>query len=272
VSENTHLVLMRVSELLALGYFGIFALAALAIVARRPSAWRALGCAVLGLSLVATAPGMPWVFVFDVPVDFRDWWLLAALPLAYWTPAPLVVRPDERLEAWLSRIDEALRLTRRRGSALEPFELAYLFVYPMVPAGLLATMLAPAAMPAETFWRAVLVAVLPCYGLLPMLPTRPPRALERPNPSSEPATGLRRANVGFLAAFGNGWNTLPSGHAAGAVAVAVIVWRSESPLAFVFALLAAGIAIGTVRGRYHYAVDTILGVMLGVIAGVAAGR
>ena len=262
---------MRVSELLALGYFGIFALAALAVVARRPSAWRAFGCAVLGFSLVATAPGVPFVFVQDVPIDFRDWWLLAALPLAYGTPAPLVVRPDERLEAWLSRIDEALGLTRRRRSALDPFELAYLFVYPMVPAGLLATMFAPHAVPADTFWRAVFVAVLPCYGLLPMLPTRPPRALERPDPSSEPAMGLRRANVGFLAAFGNGWNTLPSGHAAGAVAVAVVVWRSGSPLAPVFALLAAGIAIGTVRGRYHYVVDTVLGVALGLAAGLVTG-
>ncbi len=246
---------MRLSELLALGYFGIFALAALAVVARRPSAWRALACAVLGLSLVASAPGVPLVFVRDVPIDVRDWWLLAALPLAYWTPAPLVVRPDERLEAWLSHIDEALGLTHRRGSAVDPFELAYLFVYPMVPAGLLATTFAPHAVP-DIFWRAVLAAVLPCYGLLPMLPTRPPRALERPDPSSAPPPGLRRANVGFLAAFGNGWNTLPSGHAAGAVAVAVVVWRSGSPLAPVFALLAAGIAIGTVRGRYHYVVDT----------------
>jgi membrane-associated phospholipid phosphatase len=81
-------------------------------------------------------------------------------------------------------------------------------------------------------------------------------------------TSARRANITFFAMFGNTWNTLPSGHAAGAAAVAVLVWRSGSPLAPVFALLAVGIAIGTVRGRYHYTVDTILGVVLGVIAGI----
>jgi membrane-associated phospholipid phosphatase len=84
------------------------------------------------------------------------------------------------------------------------------------------------------------------------------------------ATLARRANVRFLATFGNAWNTLPSGHAAGAAAVAVMVWRSGSPLSPVFAVLAIGIAFGTVRGRYHYAMDTILGVALGVLAGVVA--
>ena len=79
-------------------------------------------------------------------------------------------------------------------------------------------------------------------------------------------TPFRRANVRLLAAFGNGWNTLPSGHAAGAAAVAVLVWRSGSPLAPIFVLLAVAIAIGTVVGRYHYAVDSVSGVLLGVAA------
>ena len=81
---------------------------------------------------------------------------------------------------------------------------------------------------------------------------------------------MRQANVRVLAACGNAWNTLPSGHAAGAAAVAVMVVRSGSPWAPVFLLLAVGIALGTVRGRYHYAVDTILGVAFGILAGARA--
>jgi hypothetical protein len=180
----------------------------------------------------------------------------------------LIRRPNEGLEAWLHSIDAALGLTRLRGRVLDPFELAYLLVSPMVPAGLLAVTTASSDLQPETFWRAVLWSVLPCYGLLPLVPTRPPRALA--GPAMAPAEGARLANVWFLATFGNGWNTLPSGHAAGAVAVAVVVWHSGSPLAPAFAAMAAAIAIGTVRGRYHYAVDTALGVAVGLVSGLAA--
>jgi hypothetical protein len=261
---------MLLSELLVVGYFGLFALAALVLAPRRRSARRAFGLAGLGVGLVSIAPSLPFVYVADHAVDLRAVWLLVTLPLAYWTPAPLAGRPDERLEAWLSSVDTSLGLSELRRSRLDAFELAYLLVYPMVPAGLLAVVAAPVAPAPETFWRAVLVAVLPCYGLLPLLPTRPPRAVMCPDPSTTSAAGVRRANVEFLATFGNGWNTLPSGHAAGAAAVAVVVWHSGSPFAPAFVLLAAGIAIGSVRGRYHYAVDTILGVALGLVAGVVA--
>ena len=174
-------------------------------------------------------------------------------------------RWHEPLERWLQSVDDRLGLTRLDPAAHGVLEFAYLLVYPMVPAGLLAvTFSSPGD--AGAFWLALLAAVLPCYGLLPLLPTRPPRAFLLPD-MRVTSTLARRANVRFLATFGNRWNTLPSGHAAGAAAVAMMVWRSGSPLAPVFAVLAIGIALGTVRGRYHYAMDTILGVALGVTAG-----
>jgi membrane-associated phospholipid phosphatase len=129
--------------------------------------------------------------------------------------------------------------------------------------------LAAGTITADTFWLAVLVSVLPCYGLLPLVATRPPRALLTPPPGVAAHQSLaRQANVRFLSTFGNGWNTLPSGHAAGAAAIALLVSRSGSPLAPLFILLAGGIALGTVRGRYHYAVDTVVGVALGLAAGL----
>jgi membrane-associated phospholipid phosphatase len=61
-------------------------------------------------------------------------------------------------------------------------------------------------------------------------------------------------------------NTLPSGHAAGALATALAV-GSVVPLAgVVFLLLAASIALATVLGRYHYVVDTVLGVLVAAAA------
>ena len=251
---------MRTGEGLALVYFVIVGGAALALLRRRAGAWFAVEWAMAGVLVTGTAQLAPNVL--------RDWWLLVALPLAYWAPARLTGTANERLERWLQSIDHRLGLSRMDPAGHSLLELAYLLVYPMVPAGLLAVIGAsPSLTPA--LWTTLMTALLPCYGLLPLLPTRPPRAFLLPLPSASPAsTPFRRANVRLLATFGNTWNTLPSGHTAGAAAIAVMVWRSGSPLAPVFAVLAIGIALGTVRGRYHYAVDTILGVALGVTAGL----
>ena len=262
---------MRFSEWLALGYFVVFAAAGLLELRRSRPAWRALALSLLGCVTAAVAPSAPALAVAGLAVPMRDWWLVLALPLAYWAPAPLVRRADGRLEARLLAADAALGLGPTPGASHPVLELSYLLVYPMVPAGL-AAVLAASRLTADTFWVGVLAAVLPCYGLLPLAATRPPRALPGLRADAAPHHSLaRRMNVRFLAAFGNGWNTLPSGHAAGAVAVAVLVWRAGSPAWPLFALMAAGIALGTVCGRYHYAADTALGVPLGALAGSLAG-
>ncbi len=247
---------MRAGEILALVYFVLVGGAALALLRRRAGATIALGWALAGVLVSATASIAPAVL--------RDWWLIVALPLAYWAPARLVGSANERLERWLQSIDDTLGLARPNPAGHGLLEFAYFLVYPMVPAGLLAITFSNPAMAAE-FWLVLLAAVLPCYGLLPLLPTRPPRAFLLPvAPAGNASRLFRRANVTFLARFGNAWNTLPSGHAAGAASVAVMVWRSGSPLAPAFLLLAIGIAMGTVQGRYHYVIDTASGVLLGL--------
>jgi hypothetical protein len=255
---------MAPSEFLAAAYSSVFLVASVLLIRTRAHAWRTVGLAGAGLAaaLVAGTVG-------ELGGEtLRAWWLLGFLPLAYWMPAPLVGRPHERLEARLLRVDSAFGL----GPVVSafPLELSYLLVYPLVPAGLLAVLDA-GGISADRFWLGVLLAVLPCYGLLPLVATRPPRALLVPSVASAPGL-FRRLNVRFLAFFGNQWNTLPSGHAAGSVAVAVLVWAAGSPFAPVAAMLATGICVGTISGRYHYVVDTVLGVALGAIAAGVAMR
>jgi hypothetical protein len=263
---------MRAGEAIALGYFVIVVIAALRLCRRRPRWTLALAWASGGVLVAMTAPWVPEIWIRDHPVMLREWWLLMALPPAYWAPAPLVGTPRAGLERWLRAADDRLGIAPEVRTAGPLLEVAYLLVYPMVPAGLTVVIATGNQRALDVFWPAILIAVLPCYGLLPLLATRPPRALQVPPSGSgrAAAAGPRRFNVLFLSIFGIGWNTLPSGHAAGAVAVAVVVWRSGSTLAPLFVLLAIGIALGTVRGRYHYAVDTVLGVGLGLAAGVCA--
>ena len=102
-SENTHQPAMRDAEILALGYFVVVGVAALALSRRRAGAPIAAGWSAAGVVVTATASLAPTVL--------RDWWLLVALPLAYWAPARLAGTPHERLERWLQSIDDRLGLT-----------------------------------------------------------------------------------------------------------------------------------------------------------------
>ena len=57
---------------------------------------------------------------------------------------------------------------------------------------------------------------------------------------------------------------MPSGHAAGAVATALAVARCDAGRGHRVPLLAAAIVAATVLGRYHYLVDSLLGVVVAV--------
>lgn len=255
---------MAPSELLAAAYSCVFLVAGALLIRARADAWRTVGLAGAGLVVSLSAQAVEAIGGGML----REWWLLAFLPLAYWMPAPVVRRSHDALETWLVSVDRRLGL----GPVVPalPLELSYLLVYPFVPAGLLAVLNA-GGITADQFWLGVLTAVLPCYGLLPLAATRPPRALLKPPTAAAPNL-VRHLNVRFLALFGNQWNTLPSGHAAGAVAVAMLVWAAGSALAPVAGALALGICIGTISGRYHYVVDTVLGAALGLLAAAIALR
>src|SRR5947207_1953334 len=113
------------------------------------------------------------------------------------------------------------------------------------------------------------VTALPGYGLLPWLPTRPPRAVELPETAARSA--IRALNVKILDRASVQLNTFPSGHTAASIAIALAV-GSHLPLAgAVLGIVAVSIAAASVIGRYHYAADAIVGAGL-AIAAFAASR
>jgi membrane-associated phospholipid phosphatase len=80
---------------------------------------------------------------------------------------------------------------------------------------------------------------------------------------------LRRVNLTLVNRASIQVNTLPSGHAAGAFATAIAVGAIMPVAGIVFLLLALSISIATVVGRYHYVVDTVLGVLVAIGASAA---
>jgi membrane-associated phospholipid phosphatase len=202
---------------------------------------------------------------------------LVYLLVGYWLPALTVGEPNVRFEQRLLSIDRRLfgadGLTRFERNAprsiIEYLELAYLLCYAVVPAGYACLLLAGhGADTIDQFWSIVLLAAFLCYGLLPWVPTRAPRAIE-------PSRGVGRAsirqlNMAVLNRASVQWNTFPSGHTAASVATALAV-AGVMPLAgLVLGVVAVSIAAGSVVGRYHYAADAIAGALMALIAFLTA--
>jgi membrane-associated phospholipid phosphatase len=208
----------------------------------------------------------------------RDWAPGVFLLAGYWLPGRLYSRPNERLEAWLMTGDRrwlGAEVSAGRlglpGLVRNALELTYLFCYPLVPVafGLVYFSEAGGSMAAsvaDRFWAPVLLAVFACYGLLPWLPTRPPRALQPQQDGAPRGSGVRRLNLQVLKHASIQVNTFPSGHVAAALACAFTVGQVDAALGLLIGLLACSIAVAAVLGRYHYAADAILGALVAAIA------
>ena len=151
----------------------------------------------------------------------------------------------------------------------EYLELTYLLCYPLVPLafGVLyfgAPNPANLEPSADSYWTAVLLAVFSCYGLLPWLPTRPPRALAPDNSRSR--SSIRWLNHVILHRASIQANTFPSGHVAAALASALAVGALFPAAGLIIGVLALSIAVAAVVGRYHYAADVVLGALVAVLA------
>jgi len=223
------------------------------------------------------AAGLAAVSTAGVVAVLRDWLPLPHLLLAYWLPRVLIVRAHVPLERWLMAFDErmlsspsGLAASRAPRPVKELLELSYTAVYPLVPFALGLLLLYGFRSEVDRFWTTVLLAEYACYGLLPLVPTRPPRALGRRR-DEEPVT-MRRFNTWILAGASNGWNTFPSGHVAGSVACGLAVWPSLPAAGAALIVVAVMIAAASVLGRYHYAADALAGAAVAALAFAIAGR
>jgi membrane-associated phospholipid phosphatase len=143
-------------------------------------------------------------------------------------------------------------------------ELSYLLCYPLVPLAFAAMVFWNGS--PDHFWTTVLLAVFACYGLLPWLPTRPPRTLPSETEALDRPSIFRRFNIAVLGRASIQVNTFPSGHVAAALAAALAVGQVHPLVGGAIALLSVSIAVAAVVGRYHYAADVVLGAAVALIA------
>lgn len=260
-------------ELVAIAYYAYLFVVAL-IVKRFARARMPALAATVACGVVVAAQLFAW---FGSALDRVTFAVLVPMPvllIGYWLSGLFFVRPMPSVEAWLMDIDR--RFLRRPGILAayeaspavvrESFELAYVLVYPVIPAAVATLVLGGYGDALPRFWTIVLLAEFIAYGAMPWLQTRPPRVIERAMGMTHPASTLRKFNASILDRGSIQANTIPSGHAAGAVATALAVVDVMPHAGVVFIVLAAAIVAATVLGRYHYLIDSLLG--LGVAVGV----
>jgi membrane-associated phospholipid phosphatase len=258
-------------EWIALAYFSYLA----AIAAVHPTFVRARRPAVAAGAIAWTV--LPLVVAWSGGWTSDLWHALVPVPIllaGYWLSGCFFVRPMPGIERWLKRIDDIClqwvgaqqwaKAMRRYGGRY--LELAYLLVYVVVPAGAVTLMAAGHADAIARFWATVILAAFASYGALPWVQTRPPRVmdgLDGRDGGHEPVL-LRRLNLWVLGRASIQANTVPSGHAATATAVALAVGAAMPEARAILLVISASIVVATVVGRYHFVLDSVAGVLVGI--------
>ena len=204
----------------------------------------------------------------------RDWMPPVHLLVAYRLSGWFFRAPDPHLEAWLMRTDAwvfdrlgfagFVRHCPRVG--LELLEAAYASVYALVPAGFLVARLSSRGLDVDRYWTMVVAPILVAYAMLPWLQSRTPLALQDHTDIETRALVVRRFNVFIARRASIVVCTVPSGHAAGSAAIALALLAVSPAAAVVVAILATGIGVGSVIGRYHFAIDVVGGAALALAA------
>ena len=207
----------------------------------------------------------------------RDWAPVAHVLAGYYLSGRTFVAPMPRVEAWLIACDRWLlgnpsaRFAAWPRALLGLLDAAYIGCFLLVPGGFAALGAAGRADLADSYWTMVAGAELGAFAMLPYLQTRPPWVLERL--AEADAAAPPRPSVRFMRRATTGANTLPSGHAAGSLAVALGVIAALPELGALLLALAFTIAAAAVVTRAHYVVDVVAGLALalavwGAVAGV----
>ena len=251
---------MRPYERLVIAYFAALAVAAPFTSARRGQKWRGVLLSTLTVMCVVAASRM-------LPTNARAWIPHVYLVLGYWVPALLVPAASKpSFEAWLLRTEAAWRphMIRVPAWAVHGLELSYLMCYVLVPSVFAVVWSQGTEVQIDRFWLSVLPSGYACYSTLPWLLSRPPRLLQAAAAEARPA--IASMNALLLAHVSHQLITFPSGHGAVATAAALTVFPVWPPAGVAMGIMAAGIAVGAVIGRYHFGIDVLLGAVIGIVA------
>jgi membrane-associated phospholipid phosphatase len=267
---------VRATELLLIGYFAYTSVLALVLPLDVPVRIQML---VGNLTIFAAFALLywlqrPWPRLLVV----RDWLPLALTLTAYrqmgWFAPQSHTYELER--AWIvwDRVllrDWGLRAAIESLGSLLPavLEISYLLVYAIGAFGLAMLYVYGARDRADRFLFLAVLGLLLSYAQFPFWPSEPPRTVFPGEDFPTVVTVFRRFNGYILGGYGIHTSVFPSAHVSGAFAAAWSMMRvlPERPwVGRVLLVLAILIAVATVYGRYHYAVDALAGFGVSLLA------
>ena len=262
---------MRTSEWIQMGFATILAILAwiLQLTTRRRIVIAVL--AVFAILAVALARFSAHVFSPNQVSIIRDWLPVVLMLVPYWQTGQIFMGPNEKIQSRLLQMDQRLanllppilRMSGRYTRQL--MEWAYMFCYPLVPLGLAVLYATGLRQYSSTYWFIVLVPTYLCYAITPFVSALPPRSIARQDvAAATPNTG-RVMNLWILKYGSIQAISFPSAHVASALAIALVLLHFVPVAGAIFLIIAFLIAVAAVAGRYHYALDVILGAVLALI-------
>jgi membrane-associated phospholipid phosphatase len=273
---------MRTSEWIQIGFAIILAAAAAVqplVISSRPlplrRRWNIVLLAIVPIAAVSLARATAFFLNPRYVSVLRDWLTVALFLVPYWQTGQFFQGPNRKLEQRLLAFDRWLipRIAHSSGTSRSALglalEVAYLFCYPLVPLGLLALYVAGRRGHVADFWLVVLVATYLCYAMTPFVPAYPPRDLAGAQPTKAQTGKARIFNRWILKHGSIHAISFPSAQVASAFAVALVLLRVSTPIGMVFFVIAIWISLGAVIGRYHYALDVLLGAATALIVFLA---
>jgi membrane-associated phospholipid phosphatase len=112
-----------------------------------------------------------------------------------------------------------------------------------------------------------LLGLFVCYAQFPFWPSEPPRVVFPGEDNPTVHTAVRSFNLWLVGNYGIHTSVFPSAHVSGAFAAAfgvTYLMPQRRRLVLVYFAYAILVAVATVYGRYHYAVDAAAGFLVGV--------
>lgn len=255
---------LRASERLLLVYFVYVA----GISPWFPQAgWRPLAIAVTVaalLAVVARIPGKGFAIT-------RDWLALGLMLAAYksmnwFTP----LQRDFHLErAWILWDHRVLynwgwqaRIESTGGLLPAWLEICYALVYAVGPFTLAMLYVHRRWKDTDRVLLLYLLGSLLAYGLFPYFPSEPPRTVFPGAEAPHTITFLRHFNLWVVGGYGIHSSVFPSAHVSSAFSAAwalLLLLRQNRVIGWGMLFYAVSVALATVYGRYHYAVDALAG-------------
>ena len=247
---------MRSFEWIASAYFGYLIVAC----------WLpplSIGRRAFLIAASAIAAGAVWSIARAGTPLVREWAPLAYILAGYYLSGYLFAAPSNAMELWLMGWDRRVlgdpvtRFVRWPRPLLALLDLIYMGCFLLIPAGLAILMCSGHAPLVDRYWTMVMGAEFAAFAPLAFIQTRPPWAIERQPVLADPS--IHQLASQMVQHLTIGVNTFPSGHAAGSLAVALAVIGALPWPGALLLVLAAGICVACVVGRYHYVVDVIAG-------------